>query len=456
MDSPLTAFFGYLVQILPGMALFGFLFRRRLRLSPTAAALGIGALVLVSGYAFATTAVLVASWMPDADGSQLRFCCFAFYMIIDYLCLIPFSEESLSRKLFYFGIMSNYSQILSTASMLIGAHLPSVNSGSYFTLSNAVVSLWLLVFTFPFVAYTLNSRYPELIDTIGDAIWGKLAFISVLYFAILSIAGLFLPKQNADLFSQIAMVGLILGAGILFVCIFMVLENARQEKDRELGERQARYLLDMQVQRSKNIQESVDRLRRSRHDLRHHFTTLASLADAGAPGTDAEKLARIRDYLSQYDQSMSQADFVPLCHNIVLDGVLNYYRMQALESGVAFTCSADIPEDCMLPDPLLSTIISNGLENALDAAKTAPEGQGWIRMGARTLDRQMVITIDNSFDGQVSLRQGRYLSTKSGGSGLGIENARNAAQAYGGHATFRHEGTTFHVAVNIPLEGPAH
>ncbi|MDD2414558.1 MAG: hypothetical protein PHI94_05245, partial [Eubacteriaceae bacterium] len=385
MSLTLTAFFGYLVQILPATALILFLFRGRMRFSPGISVGALAVIIAVSGYFFALIASNLDAIVPGADENQLRFCCFACFMIIDYLCLLAFFEESLSRKLFFFGVVANYSQAVSTLSLLIMKHFSAGNSSSFFSLTNTLISLWLLVFTFPFIFYYLTQKVTGLLDTISDAIWGRLAMISVLYFAILSISGLFLPAGTPDTFSQIAMSGIIAGALILYLCIFMVLKSAAQERDREIAEKQTRYLLDMQLTRAGSIRQSISDLRRNRHDLRHHFTTLSPLADSGTPGTADEKLARIQNYLSDYSASLDQRDFIPLCHNVTLDGILNYYRMQALDAGIAFECGASIPEDCPIPDPLLSVVVGNGLENALDGAKTASDGQGQIIFKARVI-----------------------------------------------------------------------
>ena len=46
----------------------------------------------------------------------------------------------------------------------------------------------------------------------------------------------------------------------------------------------------------------------------------------------------------------------------------------------------------------------------------------------------------------------KYLSTRRGGSGIGLDSITSAAERYGGTASFRHNGEEFISGVVIPME----
>ena len=67
--------------------------------------------------------------------------------------------------------------------------------------------------------------------------------------------------------------------------------------------------------------------------------------------------------------------------------------------------------------------------------------------------RYEILTIDNSYNGVVCQnKQGRYLSTKKNGSGLGLTSVRNIVDRYDGNLVIRHDNGVFRVSVmlNIP------
>ena len=64
---------------------------------------------------------------------------------------------------------------------------------------------------------------------------------------------------------------------------------------------------------------------------------------------------------------------------------------------------------------------------------------------------QLYIVVVNSFDGNVCQRDGRYISTKSDGDGIGLVSVAAIAEKYGGMAQFSHEGKLFYSNIAIPL-----
>ncbi len=115
----LSACLGYWVQILPSILLLVFLFSNRLRLTGGALILALTGIVLIPGVCFTITANFLPAFLGDMPTEQVQFMCFAFFMILTYLSLLPLFDESLSRKLFFFGVVCNYSQVISTLAMLI-------------------------------------------------------------------------------------------------------------------------------------------------------------------------------------------------------------------------------------------------------------------------------------------------------------------------------------------------
>ncbi|MDD4692739.1 sensor histidine kinase [Eubacterium aggregans] len=453
----LSACLGYWVQILPSILLLVFLFSNRLRLTGMPLVLALTGIVLIPGVCFAITANFLPVFLGDMPTEQVRFMCFAFFMILTYLSLLPLFDESLSRKLFFFGVVCNYSQVISTLAMLIErtSAVQTISSNSdFFSMTNSLISVWLLVFTFPFVFYILSRRYPLILESVSDRVWGWLAFASVIEFGLLSFGGLLLPLTTLDAFSLFAMSGIILNIVLLYVYVYSILKNAWQQTQKTLEEKQARFLLDLQTQRMKDLHQAIADTRQSRHDLRHHLQALSTLASQEDGSTAEERLLHIQDYLKAYTEIVDQREFIPLCHNLLVDSLLNYYRCKALDAQVSVEIHANLPEISMIPDPLLCIILGNLLENALDATMELPPGEGRIQAIIQTLGENLIITVDNTFNGDLNLKGNIFHSTKATGSGLGLLNVSHTAESYGGNALFEGNDQTFHASVILPVGGP--
>ena len=79
---------------------------------------------------------------------------------------------------------------------------------------------------------------------------------------------------------------------------------------------QENYLLSIQQERYTNLCNAIEETRQARHDMRHHFLQLSSMAEAG----DLEK---IKEYLYNVTQKISTMH-MHFCKNQVIDSVISY------------------------------------------------------------------------------------------------------------------------------------
>ena len=96
------------------------------------------------------------------------------------------------------------------------------------------------------------------------------------------------------------------------------------------------HFLSLQRARYDNLCAAIEETRQIRHDIRHHWLQLASLAENG----DLEK---IKEYLSSADSKMPGFD-LHFCDNQAVDSVLGYYSAHAKQEGVPFLAKIDLPK----------------------------------------------------------------------------------------------------------------
>ncbi len=58
-------------------------------------------------------------------------------------------------------------------------------------------------------------------------------------------------------------------------------------------------------------------------------------------------------------------------------------------------------------------------------------------------DRMILLTVENIFDGNITVKNGKYQSSKRSGCGIGLQSVRHIAEKSGGYSRFLYENGTF-------------
>lgn len=183
---------------------------------------------------------------------------------------------------------------------------------------------------------------------------------------------------------------------------------------------------------------------RARHDFRQTVATLQMMAEEG-------KIDSIRDYLADYIKELPENETTLYSGNSALNAVLNYYVGDAKGKGIDIRLHIDADKQDALSDAELCTLIGNLMENAIEAAGKADEPDRFIQLAVTVRGNWLYIVATNGFNGQVRKKNGKYISTKSGGSGYGLTSVRQTAMHHGGRAEFTDQGKEFHSDIAIPF-----
>jgi len=228
---------------------------------------------------------------------------------------------------------------------------------------------------------------------------------------------------------------------LLFYLMFYLMAESLNRNDRL---RQENQFLSMQQARYDNLRTAIAETREARHDMRHHFNTLQSLAGQKA-------WESLEKYLSDVQRSLPDTG-LNLCDNTAVDSVAGHYGLLCRKQDIPFTFSLDLPCELPVPEIDLCLVLSNLLENALEASqRTVParrqiKAQAYLHSGHTVL-----LTVENTFDGEIREKDGVFQSSKRRGDGIGIQSVRRIADKNGGYSRFSHEDGVFRA--NVMLRG---
>jgi hypothetical protein len=207
----------------------------------------------------------------------------------------------------------------------------------------------------------------------------------------------------------------------------------------------ARNQIAMQSQYYEALSASINEVRSVRHDLRHFVGVMKQLSSEGL----YEELSQ---FLNEYGEKAETEPLPVYCENIVANSILGYYSLKAKEDNIRFDCASVIPRQLRINDTDLCTVLSNALENALEACrKLEQQRERFLIIEARNRNDQLLVKIQNSYNGEIHHQEGIYISGKAGEfHGLGIKNIQKVVELYGGYIKIEHDSETFTLMVAFP------
>lgn len=209
-------------------------------------------------------------------------------------------------------------------------------------------------------------------------------------------------------------------------------------------------LMEIQIEENKKhyqaLLENAEAIREQRHDLRHQLTVIRSYSQEG----DNQ---RLNHYLDTLIAQIPPVQKTVYCKNIAVNSIVSHYAAIAEENGIECSISlAAVPEHSeQVSDISLCVILGNLFENAIEACARMTEGQRFLRINSRLQYETLTFTMDNSFDGKYTERNGRLISSKRGDFGIGTGSVAAVAAQHGGSARFEANGPVFLSSVYVRL-----
>jgi len=190
----------------------------------------------------------------------------------------------------------------------------------------------------------------------------------------------------------------------------------------------------MELKRAQSEKE-IEAIKRSeyavsllRHDMRHFLNNISSYIEQG----DADKAnSYIREIIALADKTAMQK----YCDNEIVNMILSSYENEIGEKGISLHHSLKIPAKLPVSDVDFTSILSNGLENAIHAVSTLDPDKRSITLDLRMNDDKLLLSIKNPYAHRVEMVDG-IPQTKGDGHGLGTHSIKYIAEKLNGNWQF--------------------
>ena len=238
---------------------------------------------------------------------------------------------------------------------------------------------------------------------------------------------------------------IVLATGLLTlnILLFLLLDNViRREnelRNKELLIEQAEHLNQMY----QSISEERERQKARSHDYLNHLQVMLTLVREG----------RIDDEINYIEEQIGKETYnvdVIDTGNLLINAVLNIKYNEAKEKGIILPIKADNLSGLIISDSDLVTIITNILDNAIEAVLKCDDKRIVFKIIKDT--DMLVIDSSNPYSGQLPDEELiRTTKPDKNNHGYGLANIRKTVASNQGNCFIDTSGGVFHIAITIPL-----
>ena len=268
--------------------------------------------------------------------------------------------------------------------------------------------------------------------------WLFLSSLAVPIFTI-SIEILFVTTNGATPMLVVTSMLLLFSINIL---VFFMLNSLTKYYEQSLKASFIKQEREYYKKQCEVMQKSSENLRSIKHDLTNHFTVIENLLDSN-------NVNEATNYLHELIKSDKTANIIYSdTGNIAVDSIINYKLCNAVLNEI------DVDTDIIIPNELpieifdLSTILTNLLDNSLQALQKLKTNR---KLSVKITYKKglLIIKIKNTYNGIVEYENGELITTKDNKAehGYGMKNVNEAVEKYNGICQIEHNEQFFEVKV---------
>ena len=180
------------------------------------------------------------------------------------------------------------------------------------------------------------------------------------------------------------------------------------------------------------------------HDMRHHLMMIDGFLQANQP-------EQASSYIHKTEEDLIA--FVPkrFCKNESVNLICSFFSGKAEQLGISIQTDIRLPDPLPVSDTELCAILSNGLENALNAVSLTQFSKKYIKLYCDIRQNNLLIEILNPYEGDCIIKDGIPVSDTPG-HGYGCRSIQAIAEHHKGLAIFHAEDGLFTARVALPIK----
>lgn len=383
---------------------------------------------LLALYNAAAAAVFTVFWV---------FLYFGFYMVT--------VKASPFKILFVLLTILNYTSF----AVIIFSHFvyhrfPSSLSRPYSLYASAVLAAVYLI-SYPLVYWLIIPKMTALIKFPENNRYWNFLWLMPATFCLSYYYNLYANRGIIAFSGRVSnmLFAVFLNLGALFVTYLVMLLLAESNSSLEL--KAENYQLHMQTLEYQNFQGRIEDARRARHDLRQSLAVLQSFVQK-------EDTRGMQQYLQNYLASLPSDSPILYCENYAVNALIVYYADLARTHKIDFEVDARYPSETKISTADCVVLLGNLLENAVEACIRQNIDGAYIVLHMQFIKDMLVITLDNSYSGEIVKQGAAFISSKTSRPGIGTSSIKKITEKHRGVLKLDYGEGQFHASVMLCQE----
>jgi signal transduction histidine kinase len=369
-----------------------------------------------------------------------------------FFALLSFTlvKEKLSKQFYIWSLIFVFASVVMGNSNFIEARFFAELAWSFpHAVANLVEALQILIF-FPLAIKLIDRWIVPAIHSTDSPVWYTVGLIPALLYIPAFMATGSLEFHEVSSLSYLLIryftfLSMLLISIVLFESLKKTAENARLLENTRMTEQ----LLAMGREHYNRLAGHIEEAKRARHDLRHHLSVIQAYLEH-------ENKEKLKEYVDQYQLTLPLESTILWCHNYTVNVIMQYYLDLAQIAGIDVDIQLALPKKTKIADADLCVIFGNLLENALEACQKQSSSRRYITIRADQVRDNVVITVDNSYEGDILKVDEVFLSSKHEGTGIGVTSVQAVAKRYDGIANFECMKNIFKASIMLQVPQMKH
>lgn len=305
---------------------------------------------------------------------------------------------------------------------------------------NMIIARYILTCILTFVFCNIAFSFIKKNDV--TATWYEVIFYIILATGE-ALTSAYIVRNIQETSSGKFMIAFLIGCFILDLYIVLAFYQIAKAKKTEKENALLRQQSNQQISVYRDLQIRYERSMKIIHDIKKHVNALEELIET-------KNMQAAENYKKSLYKELDKIHPSFKCDNQLLSVIINHTLLKAEQKNIHVKLKIEETDLSYLSDIDMTTIISNILDNALEAAAEVPPDEREILIITEKKMGCYIIHIENTFDHVSYLTENKFFSTKHGHMGIGLKNVEDTVKKYNGMFSVKTENNKFITLVTIP------
>lgn len=323
--------------------------------------------------------------------------------------------------------------------------LGTIQSEQLYGIGAVLAYLLVKVILFFFILIIRKQFGKKSMEMMLDTEWLRFLFFPVFTIAVISaILSVFKYVQTVEQANLLAVIafGMVGMNIVVFYLINDIVEREMKMHENKVFQIQTKNQLEMY----RSISQNFDDQKRKTHEYKNQISCIESLLDK-------KQYSKLEEYVKKIYGSLNNEPDVINTNNVIVNAILNSKYQEAEEKGIVFVFRVNDLSELKMKDEDVVTILSNLLNNAIEACELCEDNNKVIKFKFIQEDDMIIIAVKNTFNYDVIYENGEIKSTKTSSvdeHGVGIKNIIKTIEKYGGSYVIEDKNKEFFFSIIIP------